>query len=309
MTTAQILAPSSVPVAPCTTAQRLLEIDAEAFRSCFDRRPFLIRHRIIDHPLFTLPQLIELSKRLPERSVEYNAGDVPVSLDPRATPRTGLSIQDTIRRIEECRSWLVLKNVEQDPQYGALLGQCLAEVRAHSEPLDPGMREEEGFIFISSPGSVTPYHIDIEHNFLLQVQGQKTVNLFDREDRSLLSEEEIETFFNGGHRNLEFKDEYQKKAWVYELQPGDGLHFPVVCPHWIKNGAAVSISFSITFRTPASNRRAGVYAENARLRKLGLNPVPYGQSGLRDSFKYLANRVQRRTGRLFGAAARKPQDQ
>jgi cytochrome P450 len=39
-----------------------------------------------------------------------------------------------------------------------------------SEPLAPGMCQREGFIFISSPGAVTPFHLDPEHNFLLQIK-------------------------------------------------------------------------------------------------------------------------------------------
>jgi len=31
------------------------------------------------------------------------------------------------------------------------------------------MGRREGFIFVSSPGSVTPHHMDPEHNFLLQI--------------------------------------------------------------------------------------------------------------------------------------------
>jgi plasmid stabilization system protein ParE len=54
---------------------------------------------------------------------------VPVTLDPAQTPRTGLSAEETLRRIEHCSSWLVLKNVERDPAYAALLEHCLADVR------------------------------------------------------------------------------------------------------------------------------------------------------------------------------------
>ena len=31
----------------------------------------------------------------------------------------------------------------------------------------------EAFIFISSPNTVTPYHMDPEYNFLLQIRGTK----------------------------------------------------------------------------------------------------------------------------------------
>src|SRR2546423_10649301 len=94
---------------PPPSGQCLLDIDGELFRDCFDKRPFLIGHRLGDHPLFTLPRLIELSRKLPEKNVEFNGGKVPVNLDPTLTPRTGLTIEETIRRIEECCSWMVLK--------------------------------------------------------------------------------------------------------------------------------------------------------------------------------------------------------
>jgi hypothetical protein len=81
---------------------------------------------------------------------------------------------------------MVLKYVEQDDDYRALLHRCLAEVGVHSELLRPGMELMQGFVFISSAGSVTPYHMDPEHNFLLQVRGSKTVSLFDGRDRSIV---------------------------------------------------------------------------------------------------------------------------
>src|SRR6185503_6233667 len=161
---------------------RLLRIDPDAFRAGFNKRPFVIGHELSGHPLFSLTRLVQLARRLPTDRVEHNPGDVPVTLDPERTPHSGLSIEETIRRIEVCRAWMVLKNVEQDPEYRPLLDACLDEIGVHSELLAPGMRIREGFIFISSPGAVTPYHMDPEHNFLLQIRGAKTVHMFDGND-------------------------------------------------------------------------------------------------------------------------------
>jgi hypothetical protein len=80
-------------------------------------------------------ELIRLSKTLPEADVEYNAGDIPINVTPDRTPRNGLSAAETIRRIAQCKSWMVLKYVEHDPDYRALLHQCLTEVARHSEPI------------------------------------------------------------------------------------------------------------------------------------------------------------------------------
>ena len=92
----------------------LIGIDPEVFAAYFDRKPFHLRHGLGDHPLFSLPRLMELARRLPEEFVEYNAGALPVGVRPQDTPRNGLSPEETVRRIAECGSWMVLKRVEQD---------------------------------------------------------------------------------------------------------------------------------------------------------------------------------------------------
>jgi hypothetical protein len=276
------------------SAAPMVEVDPQVFAAYFNRKPFRIQHSLGGHPLFELPRLLQLARALPERFVEYNAGALPVGVRPEETPRTGLSAEETIRRIQECGSWMVLKRVEQDPEYGALLDRCLDGIAAHARGLVPPMQRREGFIFLSSPGAVTPFHIDPEYNFLLQVHGSKTVSMWDPADRFVLPEEELERFYAAFvHRNLPWRDVFQTTAFVLPLAAGEGLHFPVTVPHWVKNGPEVSVSFSITFRTDDSARRELLYKANARLRKLGLSPTPVGQSILLDRTKQLA----------FGAAA------
>ena len=67
------------------------------------------------------------------------------------------------------------------------------------------------------------------------------------------------------------------------VKPGDGLHFPYTWPHWVENGAEVSISYSITFQTRRQERRNALYNINHQLRKRGLRPRPVGGSRLRDT--------------------------
>jgi len=286
--------------APPPGPPRLLDIDGQTFRAAFNRAPFLVGHHLAGHPLFSLRRLIELANRLPEEKVKYNGADISVATGLYRGPRTGLSILETIRQIEECRSWMVIKNVELDPEYRQLLDRCLDEIWFFSEPIDPGMFRREGFIFISSPGSITPFHMDPEYNFLLQVRGKKQISIWDSRDRSVLSEVTLERFFSDEENQITFKEEYQQKASFFELTPGEGLHFPVVAPHWVRNGDEVSVSFSITFRTPASERRRIVYSANAALRRKGLNPTPPGASAFRDLAKYYGFRARIGFKRLLG---------
>lgn len=280
----------ATPPSGDTPHEGWLDLDPQTFRTSFGRTPFAVRHSLADSALFQLPRLLELSRRLPKSSVEYNAGDVPRTLDPSETPRTGLSVEETLESIETCRSWMVLKNVERDPAYAELLSACLGEIGRLSHAVGAGMSDKESFIFISSPGSVTPFHMDPEENFLLQVRGHKTIHVFDPLDRSILSDTQIERFFTGNDRNLVFRDEYQGKARVFPLGPGQGVHVPVTSPHWVQNGEEVSISFSITFQTKSSRRWTHAHRMNADLRRWGLAPRAVTGS-TRDAAKQFAYRA------------------
>lgn len=282
---------------------KIFDVDADVFRANFNRTPFHIRHNLADHPLFSLPRLVELSRNLPPDQVKYHSGNIEPSTTLYGGQRNGLSIQDTIRQIEECQSWLVMRYVEGDPDYREFIDQCLDEIQLYTEPIDPGMLMRQAFIFVTSPLSVTPWHTDPEYSFLLQIRGTKTLKIISP---SPLSEEELEKYY-AYTTNPEFRDEYYQTASTYELRGGEGLHFPLSVPHWVHNGNAVSISISLTFQTRASDRRTLVYKTNNYLRERGMKPAPYGRSYLRDSAKFFAFRATRRAMKLFGRSPELPQ--
>jgi hypothetical protein len=293
-----------LPPNPSTSAraghEKPVDFNHAEFSAKFSRVPFLITHELCDHPLFDLHRLMELAQQLPEKLIEYNAGELDVNQDPTRTPRNGLSVEETINRIQTCKSWMVLKHVQNDPAYGELLEQCLSVVRPHSEPIAPGMRHPQAFIFLTSPGSVTPYHMDPEHNFLLQVRGSKTIHLFDGRDPSIVSPEDLEKFYGANTRHMTLAPENKDRAWVFDLQPGFGLHFPVCYPHYVSNGSEVSISFSITFRTPDLERRRAVHAANHRVRQAGGRPPLYGERPWRDAWVFQSYRLRRKLAALTG---------
>ncbi|PYT09039.1 MAG: transcription factor [Acidobacteria bacterium] len=277
---------------------KLLQIDAQEFSTNFNRRPFFIDHNLVDHPLFSLPRLIDLSRILPKEHVIYHSGEIRPNTRLYGGPQTGLSSEETIRQIEECRSWLVLRYVEKDPEYRDLLDLILDEIEVYTEPLDPGMLKRQAFIFITSPKGVTPWHTDPEYSFLLQIRGNKSLKIVAPPP---FSEEELEAYFATG-RNPDFKDEYYEAASTYDLTQGRGLHFPLTVPHWVHNGDQVAISISITFQTFASERRTLVYKANHGLRKRGLKPTPFGKSLVRDDAKFFAFRASRRAKKLLGGS-------
>jgi hypothetical protein len=100
----------------------------DTLTGAYPEQPTLLDHQLVGHELLNLEALAALAQRMRPADVEYNRGDVPVGLDPSETPANGLSAQETIRRIEECGSWMVLKFIEKDDTYRDLLHEVLAEV-------------------------------------------------------------------------------------------------------------------------------------------------------------------------------------
>jgi len=263
----------------------LLDVDPAAVAKGVPDNPFRVRHHLTGHPLLTLEALAGLGQSLPDGSIEHNRGSVPVVLPSGDAPREGLAIGELIGGIATNGCWAVLKNIEQSPGYGRLLDQCLDELGAQLGGPDR-MTKREGFVFLSAPGSVTPAHIDPEFNVLLQVSGTKLMHI-GRFSTAEHAQQWAERSYMGAHRNL---DALPQSAQAFPLDAGDGVFVPLLAPHWVENGDAVSISLSITWHTQGCDRAELVHSLNARLRRVGLNPRPPGTSPVSDWAKYVAVR-------------------
>ncbi len=245
----------------------------ERMASLYPQQAGLLHHRLPDHPLLSIEALAQLGESLPASEVEYNPGNVPIGIRPEDVPSNGLSIGETIRRIDSNGSWAVLKNIENVAAYRTLLMDLLGELEPVVIPRTGAMLTPQGFIFISSPGSITPFHFDPEHNILLQLKGRKVMNVWPAGDERFAHRREHERYHTGGHRNLPWEDAYKGDAQQVPLGPGDAVLMPVMAPHFVANGDAPSISLSITWRSEWSYRESEAHAANAALRRMGLDPA------------------------------------
>jgi oxalate decarboxylase/phosphoglucose isomerase-like protein (cupin superfamily) len=266
---------------------------------CYPRQTAKLPHGLLDHPLLQLEAMVDLATMLPVDSVEYNPGNLPVGIRPEDVPVSKLSAAETIRSIEENGSWMVIKRVEQSPDYARLLECTLAEIEPLVAKRTGKMLGLEGFIFISSPGSVTPFHFDPEHNILLQVRGTKTMTVFSAEDEALVRPEAHEKFHLGQHhRNQHWEPEFAAKGQPITIVPGEAIYVPVKAPHWVQNGPEVSISLSITWRSEWSYSEADARAFNHLLRKAGVapqTPAPWPSRNKGKSYAYRAIAKAQRT--------------
>ncbi len=259
--------------------RQLLNLETQGFGQAFARRPFAVEHTLLGHPLLAVDAIAELADSFPGR-IERHLADLPTVL-PGDAPELEGPPSETVRAIEHNGCWMVFWYIDVVPDYKELLDRCLDEAESYLPAEIGRTQQREAFLFLSAPSAVTPVHIDPEHNFLLQIRGQKdiTVSAFlSPEDEQC----ELQRYYDGGSRNLVAMP---SAGETFLLEPGKGVYVPSFMPHWVKNGPRASISLSITFRTRASLRAERVHSVNRRLRQLRLSPKPPGDSTARDYAK------------------------
>ena len=278
---------TTTAVAPVITAA------GNALRSDFPLKPFAIRHKLAGHTLLTLARIAQLAAELPRDLIEYNSGTVAISQDPDAIPSVDLDPVEVIKRIETAGAWMVLKRVENAPEYRALLEDTLlsvARARGCNSLLDAGFEQVEGFLFVSSPNSTTPFHLDSEDNFFVHIHGEKLFTIYDNTDRAIVDDAEIERSMTR-HRNLKFDERFAPRAIEFQLAAGQGCYVPYQWPHWVRTGEHHSISMAITWKTREVRRNNDLHFFNSWLRGIGLPQQPPGKRPVLDALKLAAYRT------------------
>lgn len=246
-----------------------------------------VTHALVDHPLLQLDALVELGARQQARKlVRTHSADATAATSFADAPQLHPNRADaatTLADIASAKAWMSLLNVQADPVYRALIDDVLDELRPVIDRRDPGMCYRAGWIFVSSPNAVTPFHMDHEHNFILQIRGTKRLYTWDPFDRAVVSERAQELFHDQHSRELvTWSDAWRARARVFDLVPGLGGYMPSTTPHMVENGPEPSVTISFTYYTEATRQRELLYRGNARLRRLGIEPRPVGASPARD---------------------------
>jgi hypothetical protein len=251
-----------------------------------------------------LPKLAELARKLYTtkqcRFIVPNT-EQGSKFDHRPESPDGRTVDDVFRCLEagEPGSWVALYNVETDPTYAGFLKEVTDAARYLIDPEQPGMFNIGGFIFISVPPSVTPFHIDRENNLWLQVAGRKIINVWDHMDRKVVAAADVDNFIvSGALDNVRLKDGDRERSQEFDVGPTDGVYFPSTSPHmtrtvtdWVCPGDSISISIGVVFYTPHTYRLANIHLLNELIRRrLSIEPRWPGMAGWFDAVKFAAAR-------------------
>lgn len=266
----------------------LVDLDRSQAAVSMYEAPFLLRHKLADNPLFDLPQLVELAKKLPRDQVEFNHGDLQPGQSAETTPRLDKEPAEIIRDIENSNAWMVLKRVDRDPAYRELLQDFIADMFAEAGMSGQPYSDLEGFVFVASANSTTPFHADPEENVLAHIRGRKYFHIWENDDRAFISEEDLE-LSPSNYRNQKYDTEFEEKAQVFTLDPGMALHVPYMSPHWVRTGDEYAVSMAMTWKTPEVVRLNKIRLMNGTLRRFGLPQKPPGISPSQDKVKVFAH--------------------
>ncbi len=265
----------------------IFQVPTSEFQQHFNQTPFVFQHSLAGHPAFTMERLENLLEMtVPHPDLLYwDAGEKRIDQRWNDKPGRDFSAQEAFRRIRENGAWIILFSAERDPEIAQILEDSMQQVqRLSGYNLFDDIKIRNAYIFITSPHRITTYHIDFQCGFLLQLHGDKTIHVFDQNDRELLTEEELERFWTKDTNAAVYKPEMQNRATTVLLKPGIGVHVPVNAPHWLQNGDDISVSLSLNFQFK-NTKLANIYRTNFYLRKLGLHPTPPGRSWILDRAK------------------------
>ena len=217
----------------------------------------------------------ELNGRVRTHSSDATAA-TPFNDAPSLHPNHRTAAQ-TLADIDNSKAWMSLLNIQTDGAYRTLVDEVLDEVQPRVAAVDPGMCYRGGWIFVTSPNAVTPFHMDREHNFLVQIHGRKRIYVWDHRDQEAVSEQARDLFHASHSRKLVvWREELRSRARVFDLQPGMGAYMPSTSPHLVENADNGSITASFTYYTDATRRDSMLHSAHQALRRRGIRPPDVG---------------------------------
>lgn len=220
-----------------------------------------MRHGWAQHPLFTLEALADAADRLPPTCIEVRSS---ANVHGGAFPRQAAAgAGDIIRTIGTSDRWVMLRGIEQLPKYGHVIAEGLADAERVIAAATGAPRTRQSFVFISSPGLLTPLHFDPEYNLFFQIFGHKQFALLPAA-APWISEEAVERFRATGDNLIPCSRDVEEAGVIHDVAPGDGLYVPYCAPHWVRVGDQPSVSLSLTWTT----RWAQAHEHSQRLASL-----------------------------------------
>jgi hypothetical protein len=255
---------------------------SEQHESLFGKHPVRINHRLHLDDMFDDEALARLIERVPRD--HYHVNTMSAAGTSQRTWREGqigeLSGEEVLAAVKTGIIWISLQRLQDiEPAYAGLLDAIYSEI----EERVPGFKSYKRNLglLISSPRAQVYYHCDIPGQSLWQVRGRKRVFIYPNTE-PFLRQEHMETIVLGetDEEHMPYENWFDDHAKVYDLEPGEMLHWPVNSPHRVENLDCVNVSFTIEHWTNELRSSYAVHYANGVLRRLtGARSLAHNSTG------------------------------
>ena len=233
-----------------------------------------VGHELHRSSLFSDDALIKLIETAPRES--FNIMYMGEQGQPKRLWRHGelgdVSGADALEAIRSGRMWFNFTNVSAySPEHRDLVEAVFDEQRRLVPGFSP--RNMRAGVLISSPRAQVYYHCDVPGQSLWQIRGEKRVYIYpDREP--FLDRAQFERVVLGEtEEDIDFETWFDDYAQVYELKPGQMLHWPLNGPHRVENHDCLNVSMTTEHSSDEIRRSTAMNFANGVLRhRFGLTP-------------------------------------
>lgn len=240
-----------------------------------------VGHDLHNSPLFTDEALASVIERAPQGS--YDLVYMAELGAPKRFWRKGelgdISGRDAIAAVRDGRMWINLVGVgDYAPEYQELIDEIFDEQQRLVPGFDP-FRTRAG-ILISSPKAQVYYHCDVPGQSLWQIRGQKRVYVYPNTEPFLKPAEMERVVIGETEEEVSYEPWFDDYAAVYDLKPGEMLHWPLNGPHRVENHDSLNVSMTTEHFTDDIKRMYAVNFANGILRnRFGITPASREISG------------------------------
>ena len=228
------------------------------------------KHNLSESGLFSDAALAKLIERYPEQL--YDVSTMSGDRHDKSTWRYGrfgrLPGHDVLAAVRTGRLWINLRNVGTvDKHYGELLDAMFGEIEHRVPGLGATFRRKLG-ILVSSPGAQVFYHADIPGQSLWQIRGRKRVYVYPVKEPFLPREMLEDVVTNIREEEIPYEPWYDQFAEIYDLEPGEMLHWGLNGPHRVVNQDCLNVSLTTEHWTDDIRRHYAMNYANGVLRHM-----------------------------------------
>jgi len=222
---------------------------------------------------FTLSALAEVAATLPpERFEHHRAVDLPDLLPDGKVTRDPRPVAEVIADLDRGDSWVMLTGLATVEPYRSAALRLAAPLQLAARVAGETPTGVDLIVFLGADRTRVPFHCDVGHHVLLQLEGTKTLAVGWYDDPEV--ERTMRAVSVG--RNRANPDRLPDRIEEIVLEPGDAVALPAFCFHAVTGCTGRSRALTAVLRTDVTEATPEALEARRAADRGGPPPAPVG---------------------------------